>query len=59
MVEQAGGGPENGSQVPAAGARQFRAIVLVRRPRVLASQPHPGGVGAPPGGTTAPCRGAG
>ena len=54
-AEQAGGG--TGEQVlnPAAGARQFRASAGAA-PALSARNRHPGGVGAPPGGTMASCQ---
>jgi drug/metabolite transporter (DMT)-like permease len=44
-------GPQSGSRRPA-----IPGLVLVRRPRAWFAATHPGGVGAPPGDTTIPCR---
>ena len=54
-MEQAGDG--TGEQVldPAAGARQFRALVGAA-PALPARNRHPGGGGAPPRDTTIPCQ---
>ena len=41
---------------PAAGARQFRASCWCGARGRGSHSPHPGGVGAPPGGTTVPCQ---
>ena len=56
MVEQAGGG--TGEQVLKSGSRRpaIPGLVLVRRPRTRLAPSYPGGVGAPPGGTTASCQ---
>ncbi len=46
----------SGPRLPAAGARQFRALAGAAPAGVLTHSTHPGGVGAPPGGTTASCQ---
>ena len=55
-MEQAGGG--TGDQVLKSGSRRpaIPGLVLVRRPRTRLAPSHSGGVGAPPGGTTASCQ---
>jgi hypothetical protein len=47
--------PENRRLPSVAGARQFRAFAGAA-PALPARNRHPGGVGAPPGGTTASCQ---
>ena len=56
MAEQAGGG--TGEQVLESGSRRpaIPGLVLVRRLRTRLAPSHSGGVGAPPGGTTASCQ---
>src|SRR5436305_13217331 len=55
-MEQAGGG--TGEQVPHSGSRRpaIPGLGLGRRPRARFAPSHSGGVGAPPGDTTIPCR---
>jgi len=43
-------------ETPAAGARRNPGLRPVRRPRARLAASLPGGVGAPPGGTTASCQ---
>ena len=56
VVEQAGGGA--GEQVLQSGSRRpaIPGLVLGRRPRTRFAPSYSGGVGAPPGDTTIPCR---
>jgi len=56
VAEQAGGG--TGERVLESGSRRpaIPGLVLVRRPRAWFAATHPGGVGAPPGGTMASCQ---
>ena len=56
MAEQAGGAERRSAKHSGGRRRQFARVAWCGA-RARGSQPaHPGGVGAPPGGTTAPAR---
>ena len=53
MAEQAGGGRGDARPKSGGGEAERSATLLVWRPRAWFAATLPGGVGAPPGGTTA------